>query len=151
MAARPAARRRGNVDDRPSRERRHQSCTRHQFRSADLAKWNCRVGRPVVERSFGGIFAVVHSARGRGQRTQRSLAGRDRTVNMASQSTQFALASRILHWLMAAMLLPMLFIGVTLVAHVGAVLFHTLIVRDRLLHRMALWSIRSDSTTARPD
>src|SRR2546429_7655617 len=119
MAARPAARRRGNVDDRPSRERRHQSCTRHQFRSADLAKWNCRVGRPVVERSFGGIFAVVHSARGRGQRTQRSLAGRDRTVNMASQSTQFALASRILHWLMAAMLLPMLLIGVTMVSSLG--------------------------------
>lgn len=190
-------------------------------------------------------------------------------MNMASDSTQFALASRILHWLMAAMLLSMLFIGVTMVsslgnyhrlvaihrplgisililavirlinrmfttlppfpptmsrqerwlatasermlytlmlalplvgwgmlsaghypivmfgswhlpailpanpalhavlrrahtlfayllfvtflAHVGAVLFHTLIVRDRLLHRMALWSIRSDRATARTD
>src|SRR5438874_4332584 len=38
---------------------------------------------------------------------------------------------------------------VTFLAHVGAVLFHTLIVRDRLLHRMALWSIRSEGTTAR--
>lgn len=28
----------------------------------------------------------------------------------------------------------------TILAHVGAVLFHTLIVRDRILHRMALWS-----------
>ena len=28
----------------------------------------------------------------------------------------------------------------TILAHLGAVLFHTLIVRDRLLHRMALWS-----------
>ena len=28
----------------------------------------------------------------------------------------------------------------TILAHLGAVLFHTLIVRDRILHRMALWS-----------
>lgn len=28
----------------------------------------------------------------------------------------------------------------TFLAHLGAVLFHTLIIRDRLLHRMALWS-----------
>jgi cytochrome b561 len=40
---------------------------------------------------------------------------------------------------------------VTFLAHLGAVLFHTLIVRDRLLHRMTLWSIRSDGATARPD
>ena len=31
----------------------------------------------------------------------------------------------------------------TFLAHLGAVLFHTLILRDRLLNRMALWSIRS--------
>jgi cytochrome b561 len=31
----------------------------------------------------------------------------------------------------------------TFLAHLGAVLFHTLIVRDRLLDRMALWPIRS--------
>jgi cytochrome b561 len=30
----------------------------------------------------------------------------------------------------------------TILAHVGAVLFHTLIVRDRLLDRMALWPAR---------
>jgi len=30
----------------------------------------------------------------------------------------------------------------TFLAHFGAVLFHTLILRDRLLNRMALWSIR---------
>jgi cytochrome b561 len=33
--------------------------------------------------------------------------------------TKFALQSRILHWLMAAMLLAMLFIGVTMVASLG--------------------------------
>ena len=33
--------------------------------------------------------------------------------------TQFALLSRILHWLMAAMLLSMLFIGVSMVASLG--------------------------------
>src|ERR1700756_2779878 len=31
----------------------------------------------------------------------------------------------------------------TFLAHLGAVLFHTLIVRDRFLDRMALWPIRS--------
>ena len=31
----------------------------------------------------------------------------------------------------------------TFLAHLSAVLFHTLILRDRLLHRMALWSIHS--------
>jgi cytochrome b561 len=31
----------------------------------------------------------------------------------------------------------------TFIAHLGAVLFHTLIVRDRLLDRMALWPTRS--------
>lgn len=32
---------------------------------------------------------------------------------------------------------------VTFLAHLSAILFHTLIVRDRILHRMALWSFRS--------
>jgi cytochrome b561 len=34
----------------------------------------------------------------------------------------------------------------TFLAHLGAVLFHTLIIRDRLLNRMALWPVRSDKT-----
>jgi cytochrome b561 len=32
---------------------------------------------------------------------------------------------------------------VTFLAHLGAVLFHTLIIRDGLLNRMALWPVRS--------
>jgi cytochrome b561 len=31
----------------------------------------------------------------------------------------------------------------TFLAHLSAVLFHTLIIRDRLLNRMALWPIRA--------
>jgi cytochrome b561 len=31
----------------------------------------------------------------------------------------------------------------TFLAHLGAVLFHTLVIRDRLLDRMAIWPIRS--------
>ena len=38
---------------------------------------------------------------------------------MAGNPQQFALFSRILHWLMAAMLLSMLFIGVAMVASLG--------------------------------
>lgn len=33
----------------------------------------------------------------------------------------------------------------TIFAHVGAILFHTLIVRDRILDRMALWPVRPPS------
>jgi len=36
----------------------------------------------------------------------------------------------------------------TFLAHLSAVLFHTLIVRDRLLDRMALWPIRSGKSSA---
>jgi cytochrome b561 len=45
--------------------------------------------------------------------------------------TQFALSSRILHWLMAAMLLTMLFIGVTMVASLGN--YHALVAVHRPL------------------
>ena len=38
---------------------------------------------------------------------------------MNNNPTQFALLSRILHWLMAAMLLAMLFIGVSMVSSLG--------------------------------
>jgi len=38
----------------------------------------------------------------------------------------------------------------TILAHVGAVLFHTLIVRDRILDRMALWPVRKAKTPDTP-
>jgi cytochrome b561 len=40
---------------------------------------------------------------------------------------------------------------VTFLAHLGAVLFHTLIIRDRLLHRMALWPIPLRKPTIETD
>jgi len=49
---------------------------------------------------------------------------------------QFALQSRILHWLMAVMLLAMLFIGVTMVASLGN--YHRLIAIHRPLGIMIL-------------
>jgi cytochrome b561 len=39
----------------------------------------------------------------------------------------------------------------TFLAHLGAVLFHTLVVRDRILDRMALWPVRSRKTNADSD
>jgi cytochrome b561 len=39
----------------------------------------------------------------------------------------------------------------TFLAHLSQVLFHTLIIRDRLLHRMALWSIHSRKIKAKGD
>lgn len=59
-------------------------------------------------------------------------------MNMATTKvpSQFALLSRILHWLMAAMLLTMLFIGVTMVASLGN--YHTLLSIHRPLGIMIL-------------
>jgi cytochrome b561 len=50
--------------------------------------------------------------------------------------TQFALLSRILHWLMAAMLLAMLFIGVSMVTSLGN--YHRLVTIHRPLGIMIL-------------
>src|SRR6202011_3993771 len=50
--------------------------------------------------------------------------------------TQFALLSRILHWLMAAMLLAMLFIGASMVTSLGN--YHTLVAIHRPLGIMIL-------------
>ena len=50
---------------------------------------------------------------------------------MAANPSQFALFSRILHWLMAAMLLAMLFIGAAMVASLGN--YHRLVAIHRPL------------------
>jgi cytochrome b561 len=50
---------------------------------------------------------------------------------MNQNPTKFALLSRILHWLMAAMLLTMLFIGVAMVASIGD--YHKLVALHRPL------------------
>src|SRR5580658_1509861 len=55
---------------------------------------------------------------------------------MNKNPTQFALLSRILHWLMAAMLLAMLFIGVAMVASLGN--YHRLVAIHRPLGIMIL-------------
>lgn len=55
---------------------------------------------------------------------------------MANPPAQFALQSRILHWLMAAMLLTMLFIGVAMVVSLGD--YHRLVAIHRPLGIMIL-------------
>jgi cytochrome b561 len=55
---------------------------------------------------------------------------------MTKNPTQFALLSRILHWLMAGMLLAMLFIGVMMVASFGN--YHRLVAVHRPLGIMIL-------------
>ena len=55
---------------------------------------------------------------------------------MNNSPTQFALRSRILHWLMAIMLLAMLFIGVTMVSSLGD--YHKLVAVHRPLGIMIL-------------
>jgi len=55
---------------------------------------------------------------------------------MANNPAQFTVLSRILHWLMAAMLLTMLFIGVAMVASLGN--YHRLVAIHRPLGIMIL-------------
>lgn len=57
-------------------------------------------------------------------------------MTMAENSSQFAYQSRVLHWLMAVMLLAMLFIGVTMVASLGD--YHKLVAIHRPLGIMIL-------------
>jgi cytochrome b561 len=58
------------------------------------------------------------------------------TATQNKAEPQFAIQSRILHWLMAAMLLAMLFIGVTMVASLGD--YHRLVAIHRPLGIMVL-------------
>lgn len=51
--------------------------------------------------------------------------------------TQFALLSRLLHWVMAALLLAMLFIGVSMVSSLGD--YHTLVTIHRPLGMLILF------------
>jgi cytochrome b561 len=53
------------------------------------------------------------------------------SVTTTKEPAKFALSSRILHWLMAAMLLAMLFIGVSMVASLGN--YHALLAVHRPL------------------
>ena len=94
------------------------------------------LGRSVVERAIGGLLAIVHPARRRAQGSQRRLSRRNRKVIMAETSRTIRLLSRILHWLMAAMLLAMLFIGVSMVASLGN--YHRLVAIHRPLGIMIL-------------
>ncbi|HEY3913164.1 MAG TPA: hypothetical protein VGN61_01655, partial [Verrucomicrobiae bacterium] len=43
---------------------------------------------------------------------------------------------------------PAYLLFATFLAHLSAVLYHTLVIRDRLLDRMALWPVRSNGTDA---
>lgn len=52
-------------------------------------------------------------------------------MSTTNSPTQFALLSRVLHWLMAALLLAMLFIGVSMVSSLGN--YHTLVAIHRPL------------------
>ena len=73
---------------------------------------------------------------GEHKESQRSYNRRNRKVKMTSNPAQFTVLSRILHWLMAVMLLAMLFIGVAMVASLGN--YHRLVAIHRPLGIMIL-------------
>ncbi|MGD1239889.1 cytochrome b [Mycobacterium seoulense] len=72
-----------------------------------------------------------------------TLAGRLRLPGIAPQSIDVFAVLRECHGVFALLLF------LTFTAHMCAVLFHTLVLRDRLLDRMALW--RGRPATAQPD
>jgi cytochrome b561 len=83
----------------------------------------------VVALSLGRT--VVYTAGGRSKDAERDIAWGSAKVNVASQQTQFTVLMRILHWLMAAMVLTMLGIGVAMVASLGD--YHSLVSIHRPL------------------
>ena len=58
-------------------------------------------------------------------------------MSTTKNPTQFALLSRLLHWVMAALLLAMLFIGVSMVASLGN--YHALVAIHRPLGALILF------------
>jgi cytochrome b561 len=62
---------------------------------------------------------------------------------LPSDATLYAILRKT-HTLLAYLLF------VTFLGHLGTVLFHTIIIRDRLLHRMALWPARTQKQKVEP-
>ena len=84
---------------------------------------------------------VRFAAGGLGHVVRRALSHRDvwagaSAGHSAGQSALYAVLRKA-HTLLAYLLF------LTFLAHLSAVLFHTLIIRDRLLDRMALWPAHS--------
>src|SRR4029077_7740368 len=81
------------------------------------------IRRPAAKCSIGGLFALLHSScrRGGGKAPECDhAAGRTgRRQVMTAYAARFPILSRLLHWLMAAMILAMLFIGIGMVATVS--------------------------------
>src|SRR5262249_18982311 len=123
----------GNRDARPRGERRHQRSDGRELRPSGTAERHRALGRPAIERPFGGLLAIVYSAGRREETAERDHARRraQRRMTMSAERTQFTPLSRLLHWLMAAMVLTMLCIGVAMVASLAD--YHTLVAIHRPL------------------
>ena len=88
---------------------------------------------PLLERSLGGVRAVVHGD-GSAKRSRRARSPRPRwgkETENADPRWQFTAFSRLLHWTMAAMVLTMLCIGVAMVASLAS--YHVLVSIHRPL------------------
>ena len=95
--------------------------SRHQLRSFGVTGRNLAVRRSFAQRPIGSLFKIVHKTGGRKERAERDHAfGRAKvSVRMTMDPQQFPVSMRFLHWLMAAMVLAMLGIGVAMVASLG--------------------------------
>ena len=99
-----------------------------------IGRFSLAGGRPYVA-------DAPHTVRGMAILSQRCLDRRNRKMNTPKPRTQFALQSRILHWLMAAMLLAMLFIGVTMVASLGCAAPRFFVGTGQVQRRIISWEL----------
>ncbi len=107
-------------------------CRDVNFDPLVLPRRHRAVRRPAAERPLRRLFAILHPA---GRRSEDAERGRDgdgagRSEAMTGEP-QFTALSRLLHWLMAAMILAMLFIGIAMVASLAD--YHDLVSIHRPL------------------
>jgi hypothetical protein len=97
------------------RSRSGRSVPRFQLRSNDPADRHCCVRRSFALRALSGLCEIVRSPDGGGHRLCSHSSPRRRSA-ARSEPDRFSDSQRVLHVLMAIMVLAMLFIGVSMVS-----------------------------------
>src|SRR5690606_19912927 len=123
LAGRARSGGRRHADAAACRAPGHGRVPRHQLRPAGAPPWRGRVGRPDPGRTLGHLRAIVQPAAARagaGTRQRRHHAGSNPMSAHDTNPAHFNRTARSLHWLMAVLIIAMLFIGVGMVSSVSA-------------------------------
>src|SRR6202012_17295 len=112
LALRPPHRRGGRACGAAGRSRARRALPRHQFRPDRPPAGDPDVGRPLPGGALVGLRQVLRPPHGRDPVLSQGGGG----PAMIQGRTRFTPLQRLLHWLMAACILAMLFIGVGMVS-----------------------------------